>query len=204
MQTLTGETLEETTYRTICAIDHSIPRCNDTCACHSALSVYDTSHMIQRMISSVNVATAHRDEPSIAYVGAKDRHSRVTPEAVAKKFRCGLETAQRTLKTTSQRGVRHSIHPLHRRYRVDHLNLHRRRLQDTFYMDTLFSNVKSLGGTHVHSSSLTVHSPKFIPWKRRQAKISQGHCRNSFMTWACQILLSAISPRSKPVSTLKS
>ncbi len=104
MQTLTGETLEETTYRTICAIDHSIPRCNVACACHSDLSVYDTSHMIQRMISSVNVATAHRDEPSIAYVGAKDRHSRVTPEAVAKKFRCGLETAQRTLKTTTQRG----------------------------------------------------------------------------------------------------
>lgn len=65
---------------------------------------------------------------------------------VAKKFRCGLETAQRTLKTTTQRGVRHAIHPLHRRYRVDHLNLHRKRLHDTFYMDTLFSKVKSLGG----------------------------------------------------------
>jgi hypothetical protein len=35
---------------------------------------------------------------------------------------------------------------LHRRYRVDHLNLHRRRLHDVFYMDTLFSKVKSLSG----------------------------------------------------------
>ncbi len=102
--------------------------------------------MVRRMISSVNVAIAHRDESSIAFVGAKDRHSRVTPESVAKKFRCGLETDQRTLKTTTQRGVRHSVHPLHRRYRVNHLNLHRRRLRDNFCMDTLFSKVKSLGG----------------------------------------------------------
>ena len=65
-------------------------------------------------------------------------------ETVARKFRCGIETAQRTLKTTIQRGVRYAIHPLHRVYRVDHLNLHRRRLADIFYMDTLFAKVKSL------------------------------------------------------------
>jgi hypothetical protein len=35
---------------------------------------------------------------------------------------------------------------LHRRYRVDHLNLHHRRLHDVIYMDTLFSKVKSLSG----------------------------------------------------------
>ena len=93
----------------------------------------------------MNVATAHRDV-NISFVGSKDRHSQVNAETVARKFRCGIETAQRTLKTTTQRGVRHSIHPLHRCYRVDHLNLHRRRLDDTFYMDTLFSKVKSLNG----------------------------------------------------------
>ena len=82
----------------------------------------------------------------MAFVGAKDRHSQVTAETVARKFRCGLETAQRTLKTTTQRGVRHAVHPLHRRYRVDHLNLHRKRLRDVFYMDTLSFKVKSLAG----------------------------------------------------------
>ena len=98
------------------------------------------------MISSVHVATAHRDDVYIACVGAKDRHYRVMPEIVAKKFRCELETAQRTLETTTQCGVCHSLHPLHRRYRVDHLNLHRKRLHNMFYMDILFSKVKSLGG----------------------------------------------------------
>jgi hypothetical protein len=70
----------------------------------------------------------------------------VNAETLARKFRCGLETAQRTLKTTTQRGIRQSLHPLHRRYQVDHLDLHRKRLQETFYTDTLFSKVKSLAG----------------------------------------------------------
>jgi hypothetical protein len=118
--------------------DTSEESCND-------LAPYDELTLLSRMIGKVNVATAHRDV-NVSFVGSKERHSQVNAETVARKFRCGLETAQRTLKTTTQRGVRQSIHPLHRRYRVDHLNLHRRRLNDTFYMDTLFSKIKSLNG----------------------------------------------------------
>ncbi|KAI2507370.1 Reverse transcriptase (RNA-dependent DNA polymerase) [Fragilaria crotonensis] len=109
------------------------------------LMPYDDATFLNRMISNVRVATSYR-EASISFIGSKDRHSRVNAETVARRFRCGIETAQKTLKTTTQRGVRYAIHPLHRRYRVDHLNLHRRRLADTFYMDTLFSKVKSLNG----------------------------------------------------------
>ena len=142
-------TLEAQTYRSLCAMDR-IPRCINQCTteceCGSDLSVFDSASMTRRMISSVQIATSHRDDSSISYVGARDRHSQVTAETVARKFRCGLETAQKTLKATTQRGVRHAMHPLHRRYRVDHLNLHRRRLKDTFYMDTLFSKVKSIAG----------------------------------------------------------
>ena len=112
---------------------------------YSDLTSFDEAAFVRRMIGAVHVATAHRDS-NVSFVGSKDRHSQVNAETVARKFRCGIETAQRTLKTTTQRGVRHAIHPLHRRYRVDHLNLHKRRLADTFYMDTLFSKVKSLNG----------------------------------------------------------
>jgi hypothetical protein len=139
------ETMEEVTYRTVCAIDH-VPQPSVERICQSNLSIFDPARMLRHMVSSVNITTAHRDDTRIAYIGAKDRHSRVTPETVAMKFRCGLETAKKTLKATTQRGVRHSVHPLHRRYRVDHLSLHRKRIRDTFYMDTLFSKVKSLGG----------------------------------------------------------
>lgn len=79
----------------------------------------------------------------VSFVGSKYRYSRVNAETVARKFRCGTETAQRTLKTTTQRGFCYAttIHPLHRRYRVDNLNVHQRKLADT-----LFSKVKSLNG----------------------------------------------------------
>ena len=89
------------------------------------------------------IATSYREPTQIAFIGAKDRHSQVTAEIVARKFRCGLEMAKRALQTTTQRGVRQALHPLHRRYRVNHLDLHRLRL---FHMDTLHSRVQSLGG----------------------------------------------------------
>jgi hypothetical protein len=50
------------------------------------------------------------------------------------------------LKATAQLGVRHAIHPLHRRYRVDTHNFYRRRLNNVFYTDTLFSKVRSING----------------------------------------------------------
>jgi hypothetical protein len=135
------EALARRTLSSFSVIETAIPEA----AHYDMMTPYNDATFLNRMIGNVKVATAHRDV-NILFVGSKDRHSQVNAETVARKFRCGIETAQRTLKTTTQRGVRHSIHPLHRRYRVDHLNLHRRRLDDTFYMDTLFSKVKSLNG----------------------------------------------------------
>lgn len=120
-------------------------------------------NFIDQLIDKVNVVTTVRttdDEPkyktssralanpsvSSGAVGSEHRHSRVTPEELARKFGCGIETAKRTLKTTTQRGVRHALHPLHRRYRVDHLDKMRRRLDKTFFTDTFYSKVKSADG----------------------------------------------------------
>ena len=119
-------------------------------------SVYDERSFCQRMISAINVAfhARSREEDelnekrrhNVSFVGSKHRHSRITAEEVARKFGCGLETAKKTLKATTQHGIRHALRPLHRRYRVDHLDLHRRRVHDTFHMDTLFSKTTSING----------------------------------------------------------
>jgi hypothetical protein len=82
------ETFDEVTHRLISALSNRLPRLNDDNDCCSDLSIYEATRMIQRMTSSVHVATGHRDDVFIAYVGAKDRHSRVTPDTVAMKFRC--------------------------------------------------------------------------------------------------------------------
>ena len=80
----------------------------------------------------------------------------ITPENLSKVWRIGLDTAKKTLRVTTQRGVRTAVHPITRRYRVDHLALHRNRLNDEFYTDTLFSRVKSLETTAPKSSPMDI------------------------------------------------
>ena len=75
-----------------------------------------------------------------------ERHSSVNFENLSRMWNIGLETAKRTLQVTTQRGVRTVVHPLHRRYRVDHLHLNRRRLNGDWFTDTLFSKVISIQG----------------------------------------------------------
>jgi hypothetical protein len=116
---LTDETVWEpsiVSIATVAVTSDDIPSSKES---FNDLMPYDDATFLNRMIGNVRVATAYC-EASISFVGSKDRHSRVDTETVARKFRCGIETAQRTLKTTTQRGVRYAIHPLHRRYRVDH------------------------------------------------------------------------------------
>ena len=66
-------------------------------------------------------------------------HSSPTPETVSRLWNVGLETAQQTLRATTQQGICSAVHPIFRRYRVDHLHFHRKRLHATFHTDTLFS-----------------------------------------------------------------
>jgi hypothetical protein len=75
-----------------------------------------------------------------------DRHSKYTAEDIARKWRISLQQAQRTLEVTTQYGVRHSIHPLRRRYRTDTAMLGHWRLRCRMYTDTVFNKVWSIGG----------------------------------------------------------
>ncbi len=98
----------------------------------------------------------------IGAILTSERHSSVTFENLSRKWNIGLETAKRTLQVTTQQGVRTAVHPLHRRYRVDHLHLNRRRLNGDWFTDTLFSKVVSLQGNtcaqvFTNGSFTTVH-----------------------------------------------
>ena len=75
-----------------------------------------------------------------------NRHSSPTPETVSRLWNVGLETAQQTLRATTQQGIRSAVHPIFRRYRVDYLHFYRKRLHATFHTDTLFSKIISLRG----------------------------------------------------------
>ena len=113
--------------------------------------------MVPRLIASVKVATCIReDETKVDSMMSNQRHSTVNAEELSRKWGIGLETAKKTLKVTTQFGIRHALHPLRRRYRTDPMSLRYRRLRSTFYTDTLVSKVTSLKGNkcaQVYSSN---------------------------------------------------
>jgi uncharacterized cupin superfamily protein len=115
------------------------------------------SELVLRSISEALVDKAYRELPifeieatSIAMCSAHGivsatRHSKVLPDEMARKWGIGIETAKETLCVTTQRVIWQAIHPLHRRYRTDRLNLHVRRLSGQWHFDHLMSRRKSLG-----------------------------------------------------------
>jgi hypothetical protein len=126
------------------------------------------------LIGSVNVATAYRDdvdkamEKCKASVLTSDRHSKVGPEELSRKWNIGLEMAKATLGVTRQHGVRTVVHPMLRWLRVDHLHLHRTRLKGTWYLDTLIAKVKLLLGNKCANMFTNAKYTKVVPmtsWK---------------------------------------
>ena len=128
----------------------------------------------KRLIGSVNVAMAYRDdvdeamEKRKASVLTSDRHSKVGPEELSRKWNIGLEMAKATLEVTMQHGVRTAVHPMSRRLRVDHLHLHRPRLKGTWYLDTLIAKVKSLLGNKCANVFTNGKYTKVVPMTSRK------------------------------------
>jgi hypothetical protein len=48
-------------------------------------TAYDESTMLQQMVSALNISTTNC-QANVAYIGAKNRHTQVTAEEVARKF----------------------------------------------------------------------------------------------------------------------
>ena len=60
------------------------------------------------------------DEAAIvSAINTKERHYKVDDKKLAQRWRIGLGPAKHTLKTTTQVGFRHAVHPLNRRYKTD-------------------------------------------------------------------------------------
>ena len=101
----------------------------------SVSSAYSDGALLNRLVSAVKVVSYFEEgengKPySIQAANTKSRHFKVTPDILAQRFGCGIETARKTLQATSQYGVRQATHPLTRRYRTDLLQLKYQRLSD--------------------------------------------------------------------------
>jgi hypothetical protein len=100
--------------------------------------------MYPRPVAAVRVHNINRAEETCqigSAIVSNRPHSVVSTEELAKKWRIGINTTKLTLKTTTQFGLRHALHPIHHRYRTDHMLLRYDRLNTTLYSDTLFAKV---------------------------------------------------------------
>jgi hypothetical protein len=71
----------------------------------------------------------------------------IDPITFSKKWGISPEKAQRTVRTTTQRGVRTVLHPsLSRRFRTNDHNLRYRRLPHDMFSDTMFAGTVSVRG----------------------------------------------------------
>jgi hypothetical protein len=142
---------------------------------------FDDGALTERIIANVNVVSANHQESNdetpkegdpprkILSINSETRHTTITVEEVCQKFRCGIETAKKTLQKTTQRGIRRSLNPLHRRYRTYHPDLHRNRLDVSFSSDTLFAKVKSLQGNSCAQLYTTGKYTKLYPMPDKTA-----------------------------------
>lgn len=94
------------------------------------------------IISQVQRAGSER--PTVMGVWSRTRHSKVTPEHIAKTWNISLDKAVETMRITTQKGVRQGVHPLHRRYRDIGHHLNRRRIQGHWYCDYLHARTRSI------------------------------------------------------------
>ena len=108
-------------------------------------------------------------------ITATSRHSTITPERVAKVMNISVEKAKQMLKVTTQKGIRTAVRPIHKRYRVNHLDLHSSKLKGQWYIDWIKAAYKSLdqkAGAFVISNGTFTASYPTEDNKSPKAKIS--------------------------------
>lgn len=93
----------------------------------------------------VEVETIENDSlATIMAVRRGDPTSEISIENISQKWRIGTETAKRTMKVTTQFGVRSLKFPAQRRFATAMPHLRYPRVNGTFYADTMKGSVKSI------------------------------------------------------------
>jgi len=95
------------------------------------------------------ISPALDDNYTIAATNTSPRDHHMTAETLARKWCIGVDTAKKTLRCTTQKGVRNTLYPVERRFRMKQAQLRYNQLSGRhgrFYTDTFFSSVPSLNG----------------------------------------------------------
>ncbi len=82
----------------------------------------------------------------VSATSSKDHRSSVTPESLARRWGTSLDVATKTLRVTTQQGIRRLDSNLTRRFRTRQTHLRYSHVRTDVFSDTLFSDVKSARG----------------------------------------------------------
>jgi len=96
-----------------------------------------------------SISSALDDSYIIAATNTSTREYELNAEALSKKWCIGLDAARKTLRCTTQKGIRNTLYPIERRFRTKQAQLRYNQLSGRhgrFYTDTFFSSVPSLNG----------------------------------------------------------
>ena len=115
-------------------------RTDDLSKIHRSRNDLDFLKKLNEMESNSNI-----DIPTPRTFVSSDRHSVVSAKDLSEKWMISQKHAEKTIKATTQRGIRSAVLPLSRRYRGD-LFYQKKRLNSHFYSDTYFARTKSLHG----------------------------------------------------------
>ena len=139
------------------SIHHNLPPTSeyiDPCADETLMDAIDPSLVNlgdeltstqRRVMAQLGTIYDHTDAPGRRTFVSDERHLKVTAQVLAERFGISIPRAQRTLRVTTQRGVRSAILPISRRYRADRM-FSVKRLNGKFATDTAYGKVKSLRG----------------------------------------------------------
>jgi hypothetical protein len=104
---------------------------------------------LESLKQSVNISSTQlANQETVNQLEVTQRHKGVLrSEDLARNFGISMDAAQRTLKVTTQRGIRTVLHPcISRRFRTNDRQLRYRRLPEDLYTDTFKSKEKSTRG----------------------------------------------------------
>ena len=141
---------------------------------------------LYREISSINLdingdstVSERGHEIAGATTSKEGKKPPVSAEKLSRMWNIGLEQARKTVKVTTQKGVRIFTHPIERRLRTRQTHLKYPTLRTTVYSDTMFSTVKGIKG---HSCGQVFATDfGFIDFKPMKSKSESGHKFEEFI-----------------------
>jgi len=135
----------------------------------SISSVYSDTLLYQGI--KANTHYTYQQAREIGARHSSSRHAGITKEALASLWGISLHTAAQTLRVTTQKGIKNSIHPVVRRFATKQSRLRYNQLgsrHGRFYSDTFFASIPSTRGNTM--AQLFVNDVKYLrimPMKKK-------------------------------------